>query len=168
MNAVALKPLPGQIGVLRWTEDTRIVSCLEDVDLGAPYVFPYAVTPSKDFCTINLAQSLTVGEYVALAVRPQLVEQKETSKGEPYMVISGPDADGHNVTELRLWRFSLEDIRRGSTCIIRGLKIAIPTQWDGQQGAYVQWLEGPKTFECTNRTAVEDVSHVEAITDFFS
>ena len=65
---------------------------------------------------------------------------------------------------LWLWGFSTEDIWKGSTCIIRGLLISLVRQVDEDEGEEETHL---KTFECTNRTAVENVSAVADITALF-
>ena len=44
VNAIKLQPRPGQLGVLRWTDETRITLCLEPVHTDGPYVFPYDTT----------------------------------------------------------------------------------------------------------------------------
>ena len=139
---------------------------LEEVERGAPHVFPYDTGISQDFCTPAFAQDMNVGEHAALVFRALMVEQRWTEKGEVYLVAHGVDVDGTMVTSLRLWRFGEDDLATGANCVIRGLKVMLETQWDGWK--YVPRLDGPKIFECTSRTSVEDVSHVPAITSLFT
>jgi len=169
VDVSALKPRPGQLGMLYWSEESHVTMRLEAVDRGALPEFPYDTTTSQDFCSLAFAQGMNVGEHAALVLRVKMVEQKWTgTRGEVYLVVFGVDIDGATVTYLRLWRFGEDDLAAGTTCIIRGLKVVLESQWDESQSRYVPRLEGPKTFECTNRVSIEDVSHVPAITAFFS
>ena len=49
------------------------------------------------------------------------------------------------------------------TYILRGLKVAFESYWDEASGKCLPDVNGRVTVECTNRTAAEDVTHVEAI-----
>ena len=51
---------------------------------------------------------------------------------------------------------------------MRSFKVATATQWDEVQCKYVPRPGGEKTVEISSRTAVEDVTDVEGIADFFS
>ena len=49
----------------------------------------------------------------------------------------------------------------------RGLKVVAETMWSNDEGRYVPCTDRVQTVECSSRTAVEDVSHVAAITEYF-
>ena len=168
VNATKLQPRAGQLGVLRWTDETRITSCLEPVHTDGPYVFPYDTTLSYDFCTSSFAHECQVGEHVGLVLQVLMAEEKYTNNsGDPYLEVHGTDIEGAMVASLRLWRYANGDLTEGNTYIIRGLKVMLAKQWDAEQWKYIFRGDGSKTLECTSRTAVEDVSHIEAITAFF-
>ena len=95
-------------------------------------------------------------------------ETKETqTKQETYLQVSGIDMDGALVNYLRLWRFEDGDIKAGCTYLIRGLRVSFEQYWDEGQGEYLSNSQGPKGFDCTYRTAVEDVTDVETIGSVF-
>ena len=101
-------------------------------------------------------------------MRAQSVEEKTTSdKGEPYLVVHGIDMDGKATGPLRWWRFSPEDVEEGSIYIVRGLKIVTDTQWSHDHGKYMPRADNSKAFECSYRTAAENVSNVPAIAAWF-
>ncbi len=109
-----------------------------------------------------------MGDYVALLLKMVSVETKETqTKAEPYLQVSGVDMDGALVNYLQLWRFEDGDIKAGCKYLIRGLRVSFEQYWDDQQGQYVSNAQGPKTFECSYRTAVEDVTQVGMIGNLF-
>ncbi len=72
------------------------------------------------------------------------------------------------VNDFLLGRFDDGDIKAGCTYLFRGLRVSFTQSWDEQQGEYVSNSQGPKGFECTYRTAVEDVTHVDTIGSLFS
>ena len=91
VNVSSLKPRPGQIGVLYWSEDTKITQILEPNDQSMTPVFPYDISCTcKDFATLGFVQGMKVGEYVALVIKVLEAETKTTAdKGEPYLLVTG-------------------------------------------------------------------------------
>ena len=169
MNVINLTPRAGQIGLLFWTEETRISVCAEQEPTDGPYLSSYDTTLCKDFCSLSWAQNnCQVGEHVSLVVQVLLAEQKYTNTtGDSYLEVSGSDIENGVVTSLRLWRYAEGDLSEDKTYIIRGLKVVIKKQWDDEQCNYILRRDGTKTLDCTSRTTVEDVSHIESITAFF-
>ena len=169
VNVSALQPRPGQLDFLYLTEDTKITQVLEPVDQPTTPVFPYNVSyTSKDFATLGFLQGMKVGEYVALVIKVLGVDAKTTAdKGEPYLVVTGVDMDNAVVAHLRLWRFEEGDVVEGNAYIMRGLKVAEETIWDDEKWKYVARGDGTKKAECKDRTAVEDVTHIDEIMHFF-
>ena len=120
--------------------------------------FQYNIVESKNFCTVAFAQNMDVGEHAALVLRITSVEQQGTiEEGNSCVVVTGFALMNADVNALCL-------IWKGSTCIIRGLLISLVRQVDEDEGQEETHL---KTFECTNRTAVENVSAVADITALF-
>ena len=72
---------------------------------------------------------------------------------------------GKSVDPLRLWRYEEQDMHARATNIIRGLKGVAETMWSTEELRYTPRPDKAQTVECTNRTAVEDASHVPAITE---
>ena len=135
----------------------RITLQRDQEDRGVACEFRYNIVESKNFCTVAFAQNMDVGEHAALVLRITSVEQQGTiEEGNSCVVVTGFDLMNADVNALCLWGFSTEDIWKGSTCIIRGLLISL-----------VREETHLKTFECTNRTAVENVSAVAHITALF-
>ena len=165
----ALKPRPGNKGVLYWTEDTKVSVQLEGVDLGGPPVFPYDVCVSPYFATMAFAGEVKLGEHIALVFKALAVETRYTyDSNEAYLEVQGVDIEGAPTGALRFWRFEEGDIAEGRGYIARGLKVAAERRWDDELNKYVCRDDGTRRMECTGRTAVEDVSHVAAIMTFFS
>ena len=55
----------------------------------------------------------------------------------------------------------------GNAYVMRGLKVAEETIWDDEKWKYVARGDGTKKAECKERTAMEDVTHIDEIMDFF-
>ena len=68
---------------------------------------------------------------------------------------------------MRLWRFVEGDVVPGNTYIIRGLRIMHENYYDNTIGKYAPRPGGRHVLLCGPRTAVEDVTHVTSITEFF-
>ena len=94
-------------------------------------------------------------------------KSKQDELKEPYLVLYGADSNGVQVGPLRLWRFDASHAVQGGLYIIRGLKVTAATRWSEVSWKWEEWMEGPKTLECTFRTAVEDVTNVSAIGHYF-
>ena len=67
----------------------------------------------------------------------------------------------------RLWRFEEGDVQQGLIYIARGLKVVADTYWNAEQWKYVPRDDGSKTVECCWRTALEDVTQVSGIAQYF-
>ena len=78
------------------------------------------------------------------------------------------DIDGAEIGTLRFWRYIEGEICAGHVYIARGLKVSAERRWDDETCKYVLRDDGSRRLECTVRTAVEDVSHVDNIVAFFS
>ena len=165
----ALKPRAGNKEVLYWTEHTKVSVQLEDVDQGGPPVFPYDVSVSTDFATVAIAQEAMLGDHIARVFKACAVETRYTyESNESYLEVQGVDIEGVPTGALRFWRFEEGDIAEGRVYIARGIKVAAERRWDDELNKYVCRDDGSKRMECTGRTAVEDVSHVDAVVTFFS
>ena len=164
-----LRPKPGQTGLLHWEETTRVVKRMVKTDGGVPQAFPYDTSAvSQDLATCGYIQDSQLGQFVALVLLVISVEDKWTeATGDPYALVYGKDMDGV-ATTLRLWRFEEGDVQQGLIYIVRGLKVVADTYWNADQWKYVPRDDGSKTVECGWRTALEDVTHVGAIAQYFS
>ena len=166
----------GQIGLLHWDEQTTVVKLLANQfspnrtsTVSHDFAFQYDTsTVSQDFATWAYIQECSLGQFVALVVSVLSVEHKWTETTEdPYAVVYGKDMEGSATGALRLWRFEEEDVQQGSIYIIRGLKVVTDTCWNQDLYKYAPREDGSKTVECNWRTALEDVTHVTTITQFF-
>ena len=168
VNAIKLRPRPGQCDMVFWTEETRITLCLDTMHRNGPYVFPYDMTLCPAFCTCAFVQHCNLGDHVSIVLRVLGVTPKQTQgSGDPYLEVIGIDMDQTMVTPLRLWRYQDGDMEENKTYIIRGLKVAPAKVWDAHQWQYIIRADGSKALECTSCTAVEDVSHIQAISAIF-
>jgi len=168
-DARGLKPRMGQVGVLQWDAGTNLALRLEDHDTESPRIFPYITDAiSDDFATKAHMQGAAVGTFIALVLRAQAVEERVSDyTGDSYLVVHGIDMDGSMVGPLRLFRFDSDDMDFGRVYIVRGLKVVVDTQWSYEQHQYVPRVDGTKNVECSYRTALEDVSDVDAIMQYF-
>lgn len=134
-----------------------------------PNVFPYDVSAvSQDLATWAYIQGCSIGQFVSLVVSVLSVEHKWTdSAADPYEVVYGRDMDAVATGALRLWRFEEGDLKQGSIYIIRGLKVVAETRWSHELYKYAPLDDGSKTVECFWRTALEDVTQVREIAQFF-
>ena len=55
----------------------------------------------------------------------------------------------------------------GGAYVVRGLKVVNDRTWDSQKGVWTRFAATAKTIACSVRTAVEDVSDVDSITQYF-
>ena len=134
---------------LSWTEEMRITLQRDQEDSEGAGEFRYNIVESKNFCTVAFAQNMDVGEHAALVLRITSVEQQGTiEEGNSCVVVTGFDLMNADVNALCLG----------------GLLISLVLQVDEDEGEEETHL---KTFECTNRTAVENVSAVADITALF-
>ena len=142
---------------------------MEENDRSVPYVFPYDTSVSQDFATCQSVQDSHVGIYVAFVFRAYSVNVKHTTlKSEIYLEVYGVDTQHAATGSLRFWRFEEGDIVDGHIYIVRGLKVAMGQAWDESQQKYVARADLPRKVECTRRTAIEDVTEVDAIATLFS
>ena len=170
VNISALHSRPGQLGVLHCSDTAKITQCLEPVALDEPVDFAYHTDEvSRDFATWSVVQNTPIGTFVALVLQVRQAEERETgSTGEAYMQVQGADMDGTIVGPLRFWRHTEEDIEAGQTYIFRGVKVASDTMWSDDTWTYTVRPDGGKTVECKSRTAIEKVSHIDAIMNCFT
>jgi len=162
VNVVGLRFAVGP--ELRWTEGMRITPQRNQEDSEKAGEFSYDIDKVWECCTVSSAHDRAVGEHVALLLRVTSVEQQGRIEDENvFVAVTGFDAMNQEVT-LGLWGFSTEDVWKESICIIRGLLISQSHQEDDDE-----WGEEmpQKILVCSNRTAVEEVSAVGALTEFF-
>ena len=108
-----------------------------------------------------------VGTYVTIAMRINDVQPKWTStQNEPYLELMGVDTEGGVVGPLRLWQREEGDIKIGGAYVVRGLKVVNDRTWDSQKGVWTRFAATAKTIARSVRTAVEDVSDVDSITQY--
>ena len=89
------------------------------------------------------------------------------TKNEPYLQITGVDTERASVGPLRLWKYEEGDIKLGCAYVVRGLKVNNDRVWDAMKYMWIRSPEAPKIVECSGRTAIEDVTCVDAITQYF-
>ena len=158
----------GQKGVLYCDEQSRLSECIQEH--GNP-MFEYHVSEvSQDMASFEFVKSMQVGDFVAMVLRINHLEEGETSNtGEPYLCIYGLDMHGITVGPIRLWRWTAADggMQIGSTYVLRGLRVVKETSWSDDKWAYAPRDDGAMTVECNFRTAVEDVSTVDDIMALF-
>ena len=131
-------------------------------------MFPYDLSVSTYFATIDFAQQVKLGEHIALVFKALAVETRYTyDSNEAFLEVQGVDIEGVPTGALRFWRFEEGDIAEGRAYIARGLKVCAERRWDDELNKYVCRDDGSRRMECTGRTAVEDVSHVADIVTFF-
>ena len=58
------------------------------------------------------------------------------------------------------------DIRLGGAYVVRGLKVLNEGAWNAPKAVRIPSAGAPKTIGCSVRTALEDVSGVESITQY--
>ena len=152
--------------MLLWTVNTQMSLRLRPGDSGCNYIFPYDVMSdySKNFASMSFVQKCPIGTYVAIAMRVIHVRSRRTVTGDPYLEVMGVDTEGLDVCSLRLWRHEEGDIRPGGAYVVRGLKVVNARTWDSSKGVW-RW-ESQQTIACSVRTAVEDVSDVDTITQY--
>jgi len=162
------KPRAGQKGVLYYDEQSRLVECKQEH--GTP-MFEYHVSEvSQDMASLEFVKSMQVGDFVAMVLRINQLEEGETSNtGEPFLCIYGMDMHTITVGPIRLWRWTLADsgMQIGGTYVLRGLRVVKETSWSDDKWAYAPREDGAMTVECNFRTAVEDVSTVEDMMSLF-
>ena len=150
------------------SETAMIVKRLERFDAGVPPVFEYETSAvTQDLATMAHMQEYPKGDLVALVFRPQSVEEQYTQAEEPYLLVHSYDMDGAATGDLRFWLYEEGDIIEGKIYIIRGLKIVDETYWSDDAWKYVPKEGGTTTVEITFRTALEDVTDVREIAQYF-
>ena len=164
----SLTPQAAEPGVLLWTVSTQMSLRLRPGGSGCNYIFPYDVMSdySTNFASMSFVRKCAIGTYVAIAMRIIDVRTRRTSTDEPYLEVMGVDTEGVDVRSLRLWRHEEGDIRSGGAYVVRGLKVVHDRLWDSARGRWRPSAGTPKTIACSVRTAVEDVSDVDTITQY--
>ena len=169
LNLLNVRSRTGRLGMLFADKDTEIRTCMEPNAGATPIVFPYHTSDTCDsFATWTWVGGSALGTFVHLVLQVIQAEEKSTQNSqEPYMQVFGRDMDGVQVGPLRFWGFTEGEVEIGGTYVFRGLKVVPETVWSDDQWKYVPREDGTKTVECNARTAIEDVSSVDAITAFF-
>jgi hypothetical protein len=166
-NISKVRMRPGQLGVVYANAQTEITNCLEPTD--PPVSFPYRTAEFCDrFATWKWATESALGTFVDIVVHVWQAEEKFTQNNqEPFMLVSGKDMDGVLIGPLRLWRHTEADIEAGRTYVFRGLVVVVSKMWNQEKWTMVPNPDGIKEAECSQRTAVEDVSDVADIAAYF-
>ena len=150
------------------TSDTVITTCLERTDDRVQFAYDVSQV-TKHLATHEFGTQAPLGQFVDVVLRiNSSMEMPITSGaniGANYLQVSGVDMDGVEVGPLRLWNHVEGDVEVGTTCILRGLKVASERKWNGEK--YVNNPDGARKFECDPRTAIEDVSDQPEITSYF-
>ena len=107
------------------------------------------------------------GACACRTLRDAKAEANVSAIDEPFLVIRGVDMDGSDVGPLRVWQRNEGDISAGCSYVVRGLKVVHDRAWDTTRGCYVRSSDQPLTVECSPRTACEDVTDVESITQYW-
>jgi hypothetical protein len=110
--------------------------------------------------TVQSVAPMTAGEFVTVAISVQKVNDNLwTQGGDPYIEIDGWDMDQTMLTRLKMWRYDESDhIGSNRIYIIHGMKVK--HGWESWGSSSVP--------ECCYRTAMEDVTDVAAIANWFS
>ena len=111
-------------------------------------------------------QQCAVGTYVAIAMRITDVRARRTSTDQPCLEVMGFDTEGVGVGPLRIWLREEGDIRLGGAYLVRGLKVENDGSWNSAKGVWIRCAGTAKAIGCSVRTALEDVSHVDSITQY--
>ena len=124
---------------------------------------------NQDFATMSVIQELGNGQPATLVFRVTVVENKTSEvTGEPYTIVNGYDMEGMAIEPpLYLWRYEVGEIESGHTYMARGMKVVANTQWCPEQCKYVPRDDGSKKVECTWKTALEDVSNIDTVLQYF-
>ena len=172
MDVKNLCPRPGQTGILHWGDRTVVSRCsaenaLQDLGSQPEDFFHDTSAVAQNLATCAFIQQSTIGQLVDLVFYVQSFEDKWQEKNDqPYVVVYGVDMDGVQTGAMRLWRYEAGEVEQSKIYIGRGLKVVASTYWKG--GQYAPRDDGSKTVECGWRTALEDVSHVLDIAQYFS
>ena len=169
VNARNLERRPGK-EELFCSDDTVISLCLEHSDRHGLARFTYDVREvTKHLATLVVGTQAPLGHFVDLVLRVDSVDQLPIQSGPNfgafYLQISGVDMDGATVGPLRLWNHVEGDVQVQSICILRGLKVAPEKIWNGEK--YVNDKDGARQLDSDARTAIEDVSHITDIVNYF-
>ena len=169
VNAKNLERRPGK-EELFCSDDTVISSCLEHSDRHGLAHFTYDVRDvTKHLATFEFGRQTPLGQFVDLVLHVDSVDQLSIQSGpnfgSVYLQVYGVDMDGVTVGPLRLWNHEEGDVQVQSICILRGLKVAPEKLWNGEK--YVNDRDGAKQLDSDARTAIEDVSHIPEIANYF-
>ena len=109
----------------------------------------------------------SLGDHVSMPFRAMKVVPRVIQNQDSYLKVEGLDTEGKPIGVLRMWRHEEGDLVEGGYYILRGLKVVAETYWDYHLEAYTAKENGARAFECTNRTAVEDVSLSSVVQAFW-
>ena len=130
-------------------------------------VASYGRRPEDFTLVMSQLPTIDVGAYVTLLLKLQFVEDKYNSNGEAYLEVHGVDSEGQGSGAIRLWNYDHGELRSNTLCIMHGLKVAYEKYWDDAQHKYAQRSDQSKKLECSNRTAVQDVSEDLRLMPYF-
>jgi len=170
VDVTGAKPRVGQVGALYAEPSTRFFNKLEPTDGGGYPTFPYVTDEVCDtFGTWERVQEVPLGTHIDLVLSIVLADERSTqdSRQEKYLSINGADMDNVPVGPVLLWGYAADEVHCGQIYIIRGLKVVAAKSWSYDDWKYVPRTDGARALDCTYRTAVEDVSRVQAITQIF-
>ena len=164
VSVTSLDIRAGQAGVLFWNTEGALTQHIEQLDFDRVATFPYDTTVSKHLANMAYVGAAKVQEHVdLLAYISSATERLTTVRSEKYMELTGEDSMGCSIGVIRLCRFDNTAIANGGTYIIRGLKVVKEQVWSQDDWKYVTKSDGINCLDCSYRTAVEDVSDVDAI-----
>jgi len=170
-DVIGAKPRVGQLGVLYADEMTRFVVKMEAGDGDGFPTFPYSTTEiCNTFATMGHAQEVALGSHIDVVVHAVLVEERCTNDGrqESYVSVQGVDMNNTPVGPVLLWGYGGAEVLCGCIYILRGLRVAQAKKWSHEEDRYMPRLDGARSLDCSFRTAVEDVSEVKSIANFFN
>ena len=130
-------------------------------------VASYGRRPEDFTLVMSQLPTIDIGAYVTLLLKLQFVEDKYNSNGEAYLEVHGVDSEGQGSGPIRLWNYDHGELRSNTLCIMHGLKVAYEKYWDDAQHKYAQRSDQSKKLECSNRTAVQDVSEDLRLMPYF-
>ena len=93
---------------------------------------------------------------------------KHTKDGGDYLLVSGIDCEQKHITGVCLWRFEENDLEPFRTYILRGVTVRIAQYWSDAAWEYLDREDKRKDFQCSRRTAAEDVTDSPAVSNCFA
>ena len=168
VRVYGLRAKQGYVGILTWEADTKLV-CLGPFGSASGPTCPYMNSAATDgLATCNSVHHKSLGEYVDFVIKVNSAQEYMSSiNGEPYLRIHGFDMENNHVWPLFMWRFKEGDLVNNRIYILRGMKVVKETQWCVHSHAWMPFEDARQKIECSFRTAVEDVTDVQTIKEYF-